>query len=252
MAPRTVGIPTTTQQTAITGTAPQLTIQQQPDGTLLNFAINSSAIASLGSTIPSDFTVQSNEAINIPPLVRVIQNSRNAEAVGDIMQVNVGASTAEGLVDIVADTLRQLVYIANSGMNQVEVFDMRTKAFLSPIQVGQLPRSLAMTPDGNTLYVADTGGESISIIDLDKGQVSGKVKFPALPYNASTTLITPSAIVSTLRGLQIVMSNGSLWKTVNNEALPRSSNGAVGTAATVLAAPRTMIATPGGEFALLL
>lgn len=241
-----------TTGTVSVSTAPQLTIQQQADGTLLNFAINSSATASLGSTIPFDFTVQSNEAINIPPLVRVIQNSRNAEAVGDIMPVNVGASTAEGLVNIVSDTVRQRVYIANSGMNQVEVFDMRTKAFLSPIQVGQLPRSVALTPDGNTLYVANTGGESISIIDLDKGQVSGKVKFPALPYNASTALITPSTIVSTLRGLQIVMSNGSLWKTVNNEALPRPSNGAVGTAATVLTAPRTMIATPGGEFAVLL
>ncbi|MEO8128637.1 MAG: beta-propeller fold lactonase family protein, partial [Bryobacteraceae bacterium] len=194
----------------------------------------------------------SNEAINIPPIVRVIQNSRNAEAVGDIMQVNVGASAAEGLVDIVSDTVRQRVYVANSGMNQVEVFDMRTKTFLSPIKVGQLPRSLALTPDGNTLYVANTGGESISIIDLDKGQVTGKVKFPALPYNASTTLITPNTVVSTLRGLQIVMSNGSLWKTVNNEAIPRPTNGAVGTAATVVMAPRTMIATPGGEFALLL
>lgn len=246
------GGPTTAQQAAITGSAPQLTIQPQSDGASLNFTINPSATASLGSTLPSDFTVQSNEAINIPPLVRVIQNSRNSEADGDIMPVNVGASTAEGLVDIVADTIRKRVYLANSGMNQVEVFDMVTKAFLSPIKVGQLPRSLALTPDGSSLYVANTGGESISIIDLDKAQVSGKVKFPALPYNASSALITPSTIVSTLQGLQMVMSNGSLWKTVNNEALPRPSNGAVGTAATLVAAPRSMIATPGGEFALLL
>ena len=61
------------------------------------------------------------------------------------------------------------------------------------------------------------------------------------------TCALPILIASTLRGLQIVMSNGSLWKSVNNEALPRSSNGAVGTAATVLTAPRTIAATPGGD-----
>ena len=217
--PGTINVPTAPQQTAIAGSAPQLSIQPQPDGTTaFNFTINPSVASSLGSPLPSDFTVQSNEAINLPPLVRVVQNSRNAEATGEIIPVNVGASAAEGLVDIITDSVRQRVYIANSGMNQVEVFDTKSKAFLSPIKVGQLPRSLAITPDGNTLYVANTGGESISIIDLDKGQVTGKVKFPALPYNASTTLITPSLIASTLRGLQIVMSNGALWKTVNDEA----------------------------------
>src|SRR5262249_5328216 len=94
------------------------------------------------------------------------------------------------------------------------------------------------------------GGESISVVDLEKGQVTGKVAFPPLPYNASVALITPAAIAATLSGLQIVMSNGTLWRAVNNQALPRPTSTVIGT--TALQAPRSIVAAPGGEYALLL
>src|SRR4051794_9979027 len=68
------GIPTAPQQVAVTGSAPQLSIQQQADGTALNFTVNPAVANSLGTQLPTDFTVQSNEAINLPPLVRVVQN----------------------------------------------------------------------------------------------------------------------------------------------------------------------------------
>ena len=73
---------------------------------------------------------------------------------------------------MVSDNNRQRLYIANSGLNRVEVFDTRANQFLAPIKVGQLPRSLALAPYGKLLYVANTGGESISIVDLDKGEVT--------------------------------------------------------------------------------
>lgn len=94
----------------------------------------------------------------------------------------------------------------------MEVFDTTTNQFTAPIKVGQLPRSLAMAPDGNTLYVANTGGESISIVDLEQAQVTGGVRFPPLTCNAGVALITPSVIAATLSGLQIVMSSGALWQ----------------------------------------
>jgi uncharacterized protein (TIGR03437 family) len=57
-------------------------------------------------------------------------------------------------------------------------------------------------------------------------------------------------IVATLSGLQVVMSDGMLWKVVNDEAMPRKSGVVLGTSA--ITSPRTMVATPGGEYALLL
>src|SRR5207244_9605613 len=125
----------------------------------------------------------SPEAINIPPRIRVYQNNRNAEATGTIVPVPVGVSTTEGLVDMVSDSSRNLLYIANSGLNRVEVFDTKAMQFLAPIKVGQLPRSLALSPDGGTLYAASTGGESISIIDPDRLQPVDKLTCPQLPLN---------------------------------------------------------------------
>jgi uncharacterized protein (TIGR03437 family) len=158
---------------------------------------------------------------------------------------------------MVQDTNRQRLYIANSALNRVEIFDTRQRRFLSPIKVGQLPRLLALSPDGNTLYVANTGGEAISIVDLDQRQVVDRVKFPPIPFNANVALVTPAAMAASLRGPMIVMTNGTLWSVVNGEAVPRGVSAVIGkdTAGRPTPIPgpqRTMVSTPGGEYILLL
>ncbi len=241
---------TSRQQAAIVGAAPLLSVRQAGGETWLDFSFNTSAVRSLGTATPTDFLIQAPEAINIPWRVRVYQNYRNAEAAGTVIPVPISVSTAEGLSDILYDAGRRRLYIANSGLNRIEVFDTVTNQFLSPIKVGQLPRSLALSLDGNLLYVANSGGESISIVDLNKGAVIGRVRFPPVPYNAAYAVVAPSVIAMTLNGLQVVMSDGTLWKVVNNEALPRGTVRIIGRSS--VQAPRTLVATPGGEYALLL
>src|SRR5260370_4272445 len=163
------GIPGLPIPIAPQAAAPQVRMQQTGSGANIDFTFNPAAANALGTTAPGfDFTVQSPEAINIPARVHVYPNNRNAEAIRTIMPLPLGGSTAEGLQDIVYDSSRQRLYISNSGMHRVEVFDIRQNRFVSPIKVGQLPHSMALTPDGNTLYVANTGGESISIVDPDQ------------------------------------------------------------------------------------
>jgi uncharacterized protein (TIGR03437 family) len=138
-------------------------------------------------------------------------------------------------------------------MNRVEVFDMRAQQFLSPIKVGQLPHSLAIGTDGTTLYVANSGSETISLVDLDKGAQTGLIRFTPLPFNSNTALVTPNLIAAGLQGPQVVMSNGSLWRVVGSQVLPRKLNSAVfGTATTLPGPSQTMAATPGGEYIFLL
>jgi len=239
----------TSQQAQFLLSAPRVQVVNTPDGPVLRAQFNPAAGRQPG-TVYHDFLVQSSEAINIPPMVRIFQNQRDPEAKGDILPIPVNYSPNEGLVDMVMDQARQRLYIANSGLNRVEVFDTRSKQFLPPIKVGQLPRALALTPDGNTLFVANTGGESISIVDLNKMQTVGRVKFPPIPFNGNLAIITPSAIAATQRGLQVVMSNGTLWSVIGDEAIPRRVSPAIQT--NTVPAPRTMTATPNGEYALLL
>jgi uncharacterized protein (TIGR03437 family) len=243
-------VATTTAQTeAVSGTAPLVSVQNLGTESVITFTYNSSSGTSLGTLLPTDFLIQSSEAINIPARVRVYQNWRNSEAAANVIAVPVSVSTAEGLVDMAMDNARKKVYIANSGMNRVEVLDTTTNTLLTPIKVGQLPRSLAMTPDGTTLYVGNSGGESISIIDLDSQAVTGSVKFPAVPYNASFSLNTPSVLAASLNGVTFMMSSGSLWKVSNGEAMPRATSTVVGSS--TLTSPYNMVATPGGEYIFL-
>ena len=234
-------------------------VQNNGNGATVIFNYNPRAAAlGLGTTGESDFLVQSPEAINIPANIRVYQNNRDAAARGQIMPVPLNINAGEGLMDLLADTNRQLLYITNSGMNRIEVFDMKAKQFLSPIKTGQLPHNMAFGTDGNTLYVANTGGESISIIDLNLRQIVDKVKFPPTPVNASVAIITPQAMAASIRGPLVIMSDGSLWKIDGNQATKRSLNQVVfGTGATTIsagtgtAAFRSMASTPEGQYILV-
>ena len=241
----------------VTATAPQVRPTVLADGVNLAFTFNPAAARSMGTTLPTHlFLVQSNEAINIPPAVRVYQNNRNSDSTGNIFQIPINLTPAEGLTDMVQDVTRQRLYIANSGLNRVEVFDMRAQQLLAPIKVGQLPRSLALSPDALTLYVANSGGESISIVDLDTLTVIGSVRFPALPFNSNVALITPRLIAPTQRGPLVMLSNGTLWRIVGRDAVPRQFNTAVlppnAQGVQILTAPWTMASSPDGEMSIVL
>src|SRR5262249_3065356 len=153
---------------------PGLTIQ--PEGTQappsLRFSMSPGVTRRPGTTT-TQILLQSAEAINIPPVIRVYQNWQNADTKTNVFPIEVAfalVNDPEGLVDVLMDNARQRVYIANSGRNQIEVFDIRQQTLLDPIEVGQFPRSMAFDTDGRTLFVANSGGEWISMVDLDQGR----------------------------------------------------------------------------------
>lgn len=238
-------IPAPTAQVVNTGQTPVVT-----------FRYNNAAAANVGTVGPTDFIISSPEAINNPGVIHVYQNNRDSISQGNIVPVSINASTAEGLADILLDSARQRLYITNAGLNRLEVFDLRTRRFLNPIKVGQLPHGMAFGQDGNTLYVANTGGESISIVDLTRSVQTGRVTFPALPFNAAVPIAAPVAIASSGRGPQFIMSDGSFWKVTANQAIPRTLNPAVfpNNARGIPGgnpAQWTMASTPGGEFVFI-
>ena len=209
------------------------------------------AARGLGTVAPDQLLIQSAQAINIIPNVRVFQNDRNAEAAGTVLPVDIGATTT-GLTDMAADAVRQRLYIANPALNRLEVFDTQKRQFLTPITVGQLPTALAFGTDGNTLYVASAGGENIGIVDLSLGKLTGRVRFPPIPFNSSFALITPSLIASTVQGPQVLMSDGTLWRIIGNTVTPRVLNPNVFGTVRSIPPPQSMTSTPEGNFLILL
>ncbi|MBK5295437.1 MAG: hypothetical protein JJE04_27640, partial [Acidobacteriia bacterium] len=209
-----------------------------------------------GNGAPINITLNSREAVNYPNTIRVYMNFRDKDQRGVVYTVPVSLSNNEGLQEILLDEPRGRVYISNSGFNRVEVFDTRRLRFVEPIEVGQLPHSMAMTLDGSTLYVGNSGGESISIVDLDARRVIGNVEFPPIPRNGVQGTVAPRALGMGLSGLQFIMSNGTLWKLVGSTATPRPASSIVSPTSntTALAAPAqySFASTPGGEYMVAL
>jgi YVTN family beta-propeller protein len=198
--------------------------------------------------------LSSLEAINIPNTIRVYMNNRLADQRGLIFPVPTldnGINPARGLRDIVLDERRGRVYLSNSGLNRVEVFDIAKQKFLDPVEVGQFPQSMALSLDGDTLYVAATGGEQIQMIDLESLSPVGNIEFPPTPRNATQNAISVDSMAMTLAGLQFTTTNGNVWRTLGNQAVVRPGGGVFNTAGTV-GGNRFMTATPGGEYGMLL
>jgi hypothetical protein len=147
----------------------------------------------------------------------------------------------------VLDQARNQVYITNAGYNRIEVFDTVNQRFLSPIRVNQMPHQMAMSTDGNTLYVAGAGGELIDIVDLNLQQDVGHVNFPPIPRQAGGTtaaLYYPSAMAMGSAALQFVMSNGTQWDVaINCSTASQCANG--GTTAVPRAADTVTLQTNG-------
>jgi uncharacterized protein (TIGR03437 family) len=246
------------QYAGVTGQASastQPTVRSSQSG--LSFSFNSTLTKGYGTiNPPHDFLLQSTDAINIPDRVRVYQNFRDSDDRGTILPIATGISSNPQLTDLVYDATRQRIYIANMGLNRVEVYDIGTAQFLTPIKVGQLPVSLALTPDGSLLYVANSGGESISIVDPVKMVSTGLVLYPPIQFASNLAPILPSVIAAGLSGLEIVMTNGQLWKVVGNTTLPRGvstiigSNAATG-APNTIPMPAAMATSPDGRYILL-
>jgi YVTN family beta-propeller protein len=239
-------------------------------GTNMFVVTGANAATNTGNAI--NVVLASNDAINVPPVIRVYMNYRDSTMRGVIYPVaTVPNSTLasclatsitpcyEGLQDIVLDEARGKVYITNSGYNRVEVFDTKNLAFQTPIPVGQLPHQMAMSLDGSQLYVANTGGESISIVDLDQQQVVGSIQFPPIPRAGNAKVISVSGMAMGLSGLQLVLKDGTLWDVVGNQAVPRVGTSVTGvntngTQIAITATPNSpaMLASDDGTSLILL
>jgi DNA-binding beta-propeller fold protein YncE len=218
------------------------------------------------SGTPLTVTLASAQAINLPSVIRVYMNYRQSDQRGVIFplpttpNINTGgadntlaATTGnEGLQDLLLDEPRGLLYITNSGLNRIEVFDTVAQQFKNPIPVGQMPHQMAMGSDGNTLYIGNTGGESIGIVDLNLQQVVGTVVFPPIPRNGTAAVIYPRSLAMGYFGLQFVMSSGTSWEVIDNTATPRSTSTVIPTTLTGTTPNFGMISTVADDFILTL
>lgn len=94
--------------------------------------------------------------------------------------------SAPSRVDMVYDAGRDVVYITSG--SQVLRYQLATDSFLTPFQLSGSLKGLDISPDGNTLIVADATANSnvwVHVVDLTTG-LSRQAFFPASFYESGT------------------------------------------------------------------
>src|SRR5262249_36091420 len=125
-------------------------------------------------------------------------------------------------VDMQMDTKRGRLYLANYTRDQIEVFSLASQSFLPPIRVGNRPLSMAIV-NSNSMIVANSGGENLSIVDLDAMQEVDTIQMGPLPLNqtplfprsiaASSNAILFSAVpLSLTPGIAPAGNTSSVWQ----------------------------------------
>ncbi len=82
-----------------------------------------------------------------------------------------------GLREVVIGPCNEHVYVSNGSYNRIEDYSVSSAATATPIAVGSTPSGFDITPDGRRLYVANTGGTNVSVVDLEARQELRKVTF---------------------------------------------------------------------------
>ena len=185
-------------------------------------------------------TLASLEAINIPNNIRVFMNYRNPDQRGVIypvpttpnnspapnQQFAAGAGN-EGLQDLVLDEARGRLYITNSGYNRIEVFDIKKRASSIRSRWANCRTRWRWEPTAPPSMWETRAANRCMVVDLDLRRVVGSVEFPPLPRQGGGVNANPAhprALAMGLFGLQFVMSNGTQWKLVGNQATVRPAN----------------------------
>jgi YVTN family beta-propeller protein len=79
---------------------------------------------------------------------------------------------------LVFDSLCQHLYVTDTSANVVQVVNLISGNLATPISVGTGPWGLDLSPDGQTLYVANRTANSLSVVDVAQGVETARIIVP--------------------------------------------------------------------------
>jgi uncharacterized protein (TIGR03437 family) len=118
--------------------------------------------------------VNSAGAVNIAPAVRLLVNTRDVNQRGRIVNI------AGKLTDMLADRVRNRLYIVRQDKNLVLVFDTVLLRQVGELRTGNTPMGLAITEDNRHLIVGNDNSQYASVFDLETLQAAEPIEFPGV------------------------------------------------------------------------
>lgn len=114
-------------------------------------------------TVTASLQIQSAQAVNVPPAVRVLINSRQPAQRGTFVDI------PGTLVDLLADPNpnRNRFYVLRQDINQVLVFDGKNDTQIATLRTGNTPKGMAITFDQRYLLVGCDNSHYLDVFDLE-------------------------------------------------------------------------------------
>src|ERR1019366_5596564 len=141
--------------------------------------IDPNAFQNQNGTVTVPLTIASSTAVNLPPTVRLLVNTRNPDQRGTLVNV------PGNLVDLLADPARNRFYILQQDRNQVLVFDGATYQQITALRTATTPTQIAFTLDRKYLLIGHDNSQLAYVYDLDSLQQQTSITFPPGHYPRS-------------------------------------------------------------------
>jgi uncharacterized protein (TIGR03437 family) len=141
--------------------------------------VDPNAFINQNGTVTVPLTISSLTAVNLPPTVQLLVNSRNPNQRGTVVNV------PGVLVDILADPVRSRFYILQQDQNQVLVFDGGTYRQIAALRTATTPTQMAITFDQKYLVIGHDNAQLAYVYDLDSLQQQPSIIFPSGHYPRS-------------------------------------------------------------------
>ena len=160
----------------------------------------------------------------------VVTDSRGIAATGSVTRIDAKAGKATGEIcvglhptAILWDEPRNRLYVANSNDDSVSVIDTNTNEVSRTIEIqpfekpvsGVAPTALALTPDGQILFVACGGLNAVVQVRADTGKIDGLIPtgwYPAsLALSADGKYLAVGTLFGVGAGAQAEMGKRSVY-----------------------------------------
>jgi uncharacterized protein (TIGR03437 family) len=144
-------------------------------------------------TVAVTLTLASSTAVNVPPQVRVLINSREPDQRGTFLDI------PGTLVDLMADPLRNRYYVLRQDTNEVLVYNSLNNTQVgSALRTYNMPSSLAITQDNKYLLVGHLASQTLAVFDLDTFEVKPYIQTEAGAGNVVRSMaVTTRGILAT-------------------------------------------------------
>jgi uncharacterized protein (TIGR03437 family) len=141
-------------------------------------------------TVVVEVQISSNSAVNLPPPVRLLINTRDPDQKGTLVDI------PGKIVDVLADPARNRFYVVRQDKNLVQVYDGTSFKRIKSLRTGNTPTQIAMTRDSRYLIVGNDNSQIANVFDLDTLLPSQWIELPPGYYPRSVAVSNNAILIA--------------------------------------------------------